>query len=377
MNVKSANGALCATVLLIAACHRQPPPPAPPAVVVAATVAFENDPAGAESRYPIEAAPRYSTTMSFRVAGKLLERRVRLGDRVRKGDVLARLDASDAERQTVAARANVDSAEHRLLFAKQQIDRDTAQAEQNLIAANQLEQTQDSYAAALAARDQAQAQFVIARNNQSYNTLRAEHDGLITSETADTGQVLTAGQAVYGLAWTGDIDVTLDAGAADLSDVTVGQAARVVFPALPGHQYAAKVREIAPSADPQNRTYRIKLTLQDTSPAVRFGMTGEAVFVPNHSPSANDRPTIKIPATALFHQDSRSAVWVIRASESTLQLRPVSVLRYQERSVLVAGMRDGDSGLDAGEQIVITGVHTVFADQHVRPVKPLYAGDAP
>ena len=145
-------------------------------------------------------------------------------------------------------------------FREQQLDRDQAQAAQNLIATNQLEQTQDAYAAALGGREQAAAQLALARNTLHYNTLVADHDGVITSENADTGQVVSAGQAVYGLAWSGDTDVILDAAAERSWRIAVGQAADVTFPALPGRRFEARVREIAPAADPQSRTYRVKLS---------------------------------------------------------------------------------------------------------------------
>ena len=82
---------------------------------------------------------------------------------------------------------------HRLVFAKQQMERDQAQSAQNLIAANQLEQTQDAYAAALAgARAIGCTTSGGARNALQYtSTLFADHDGLITSENADTGQVVS------------------------------------------------------------------------------------------------------------------------------------------------------------------------------------------
>src|SRR5258708_19819792 len=201
---------------------------------------------GEDVRYPVEAAARYSNAMSFRVAGKLIERDVRLGDSVRKGQVIARLDAADAQKQAASAQATLDAAEHRLAFAKQQLDRDQAQFAQNLVAANQLEQTQDAYAAALAGREEAAAQLVLARNTLQYNSLAADHDGLITTEHSDTGQVVSAGQAVYGLAWTGDTDVILDAAAGDLGRIAAGQAASVTFPALPARRFPAPVRELPP-----------------------------------------------------------------------------------------------------------------------------------
>jgi multidrug efflux system membrane fusion protein len=378
--------------LAVSACHRQAPPAAASALVLASPVhSYSGIGAGETMHYPVEAAARYSNAMSFRVAGKLIERNVRLGDSVHKGQVVARLDPVDAQKQAASAKAALGAAEHRLVFAKQQIDRDQAQFAQNLIAANQLEQTQDAYAAALAEHEQSAAQLVVANNNLQYNTLVADHDGLITSENADTGQVLSAGQAVYGLAWTGETDVVLDAAAGDLGRITVGQAASVTFPALPGRRFEARVREVAPAADPQSRTYRVKLTLAEPGPAVRFGMTGDATLssvetagnarfgitgdatlsrVETAGNAAREAPVFKVPATAIFHHGKDPAVWVIRPTDSTLELRPVTVGSYSERGTTVTG------GLREGDNVVLAGVHTVYAGQRVKQARPLFDGEA-
>jgi multidrug efflux pump subunit AcrA (membrane-fusion protein) len=326
--------------------------------------------------------------MSFRVPGKLIKRNVRLGDSVKQGQILAQLDPIDAQKQFASSKATLDAAEHRLLYAQQQLDRDKAQSEANLIATNQLEQTQDSYTAALAGRDQAAAQLVVARNNLQYNTLVADHDGLITSENADTGQVVQAGQAVYGLAWNGDTDVILDAAESELSRITIGQTARVTFPALPGRKFEARVREIAPAADAQSRTFRVKLQMTGSLESVRLGMTGDATLLPaSAGPAADaahgsaDAPasaanlsaplqlTFTLPATAIFHQDSSPAVWVITGNDSTLQLRPVKVSSYTDHTTVVT------SGLNEGDVVVLAGVHTVYAGQKVKAVRPLFDGE--
>jgi membrane fusion protein, multidrug efflux system len=396
--------AVALATFVLAACHHEAPPSAPLAVVVAMPVHPDaGSTPGFAVRYPVEVQARYSNVMSFRIAGKLIERKVRLGDTVRKGQVVARLDPVDSQKQVASAQATLDAADHRLMYAKQQLDRDKAQAAQNLIATNQLEQTQDNEASALASRDQAAAQLVVAQNNLEYNTLTADHDGWITSENADTGQVVSAGQAVYGLAWSGDVDVILDAAESDLGRIGVGQTASVTFPALPGRQYDAKVREIAPAADPQSRTFRVKLTLTQPGNEVRIGMTGDAVLSPGAAPvahagatasaganapagasastgangasaantaaSSTPQPTYTVPSTALFHDGRRPAVWVVRASDSTLELRPVTVSRYSERTTTVT------DGIKDGEQIVLAGVHTVYAGQHVKPVRPLFSGE--
>ena len=370
-----ARGALVAGcgLLTLSACERGPKAAAPPGVVVALPVHPDAGTApggGIAVRYPVEVAARYSNPMSFRVPGKLVERKVRIGDVVKKGDAVARLDPIDAERQAASAKAVLEAAEHRLLFARQQLERDTAQSAQNLIAANQLEQTQDAFTAAQSGREEASAQWVVAHNNLEYNTLVADHDGVITSENADTGQVVAAGQAIYGLAWSGDTDVTLDASASDLGRIAVGQSATVTFPALPGKSFDARVREITPAADPQSRTYRVKLTLLHPGSIVRLGMTGDAVLGAPSAAAVANAPTFTLPATAIFHKGNSPAVWVI-ASHSTLELRAVAVSVYTDHSTVVT------KGLEDGDTVVLAGVHTVYAGEHVTAVRPLFdeAGD--
>jgi multidrug efflux system membrane fusion protein len=391
--MRIAVGALAAVAFFsLSACSGGKNGVAPPALVVALPVHPDTG-AGAGSgaiRYPVEVAARYSNPMSFRVPGKLIERKVRIGDTVKKGETVAQLDPIDAQRQAASAKATLDAAEHRMLFAKQQLDRDSAQSEQNLIAANQLEQTQDAYSAAQAGREQAAAQWVVARNNLEYNTLIADHDGVITSENADTGQVVSAGQAVYGLAWSGDIDVTLDAAASDLGRIAVGQTASVTFPALPGRRFEARVREITPAADPQSRTYRVKLTLTQPGQVVRLGMTGDATLSPvavaggsasggvgagagggagTAAGAGVTGVSFTLPTTAIFHQGNAPAVWVIVPGTSTLELRPVTVRSYSDHSTTISG------GLKDGETVVLAGVHTVYAGEHVSAVRPLFDGE--
>jgi len=369
-----------AVVLALAACHKSKETPAPPAAVIALPIHSAAGAAGEMAmRYPVEVTARYFNPMAFRVPGKLIERRVRIGDIVKKGEVVAQLDPLDAQKQAASAQASLQAAEHRLVFAKQQLDRDTAQSSQNLIAAKEFEQTQDGFTAAQAAREEAAAQWVLASNNLKYTTLTADHDGVITSENADTGQVVSAGQEVYGLAWSGDVDITLDAAASDLSRIPIGQAANITFPALPGRDYEARVREITPTADPQSRTYRVKLTLGQPDQTVRLGMTGDATLSPLSAQegAGSSDESFAVPATALFHKDNTPAVWVVGASNSTLELRPVTVRSYTDHSVMVAG------GLKDGETVVLSGVHTVYAGERVSPVRPLFdnegevAGPAP
>lgn len=314
---------------------------------------------------PAEVQSRYVTSLSFRVAGQLVERRVHLGDTVRKGQVLARLDPADADQNAASARAELAAARLHLEAAEKQLQRDTAQAAEQLISAQQLEQSQDAHAAALSQFRGAQARASVAGNQRDYTTLVAQHDGVISAEQANTGDVLSPGQPVYSLAWSGAVDVVTDVADRQLAGLQPGAAAEVTLAALPGKTYQGRVREISPAADPQSRTFRIKVTLEQPDANVRLGMTGEVRI----TPAANAQgQVLLLPATALFHQGGKPAVWIVGA-DGKLELRPVTVAAYGERSISLS------QGVAANDKVVVQGVHTLTVGEKVKPVAPLHAED--
>lgn len=367
----------------LAACSRKAPPEPPPRPVVAVAAKLTEQTPIASLPAQIEA--RYTTPLSFRVAGKIVDRSVRLGDAVKAGQVVARLDPADLSKNAASARAQLDAAQHQLDYATQTVNRDRAQARENLIAPAQLEQSENAYASALAQRNQATQQAALAGDQLSYGNLKADRDGVITAEQADTGQNVSAGQPVYQLAWTGDVDVIADVPEVALGAFRIGQTATVSLPAIPGKTWQARVREISPAADPMSRTYRAKLSLLSPGNEVKLGMTANVAFaqplptgaapVANASaPAAASGATaataqpITLPSTALFHDGNQPAVWVVK-QDDTLALRRVTIVRYGERTVTVAG------GIEPGERIVWQGVHTVTAGQKVRVVAPLHPED--
>lgn len=380
----------------LTACSRKAPPEVPPRPVVAVAAKIAEQTPIASLPAQIEA--RYTTPLSFRVAGKIIDRSVRLGDAVKAGQVVARLDPADLSKNAASARAQLDAAQHQLDYATQTVTRDRAQAKENLIAPAQLEQSENAYASALAQRNQASQQAALAGDQLSYGNLKADRDGVITAEQADTGQNVSAGQPVYQLAWTGDVDVITDVPEVALGALRIGQVATVSLPAMPGKTWQARVREIAPAADPMSRTYRAKLSLLSPGPDVKLGMTANVAFAQPFTPpgtaanattaataattasapaaasgapgatTAADGQPITLPSTALFHDGNQPAVWVVK-SDDTLVLRRVKIARYGERTVTVAG------GIQPGERIVWQGTHTVTAGEKVRVIPPLHAED--
>ncbi|MCA1326339.1 efflux RND transporter periplasmic adaptor subunit [Herbaspirillum sp. alder98] len=349
--------------VVLAACSKPEPVADAPREVVVLQAQQRN---GAQAlRLPAEVQSRFVTAMSFRVAGKLSERRVHLGDKVKKGQLLARLDPVDADYNAASARADLDSARQHLDAAGKQLKRDTDQARENLISAQQLEQSQDAHAAALAQFKAAEARAGVAGNQRNYTDLVADRDGVISAEQANTGDVLAAGQAVYSLAWSGAVDVITDAAEGQVARIKSGAPATVTLAALPGRSFNGRVREVSPAADAQSRTYRVKVTLEQPDAAVLLGMSGE-VLIANQDQSA--APITVLPATALFHQGEKPALWIV-GKDGKLELRPVTVAAYGERSISLS------QGVAVGEQVVVQGVHTLTAGEKVKAIAPLHAED--
>jgi multidrug efflux system membrane fusion protein len=358
--------ALAALTLCLGACHKAVPAASAPRSVVSLTV--QATAAAPTVRAPAQIEARYVTPMAFRVTGQVVERLVHLGDTVKQGQVVARLDPNDAQRNLGGAQADLASATQRLNSANRQLERDTVQMHENLISALQFEQSQDAQAAAQAQFKQARERAGLGANQLDYTTLRAAHDGVITAETADTGQVLNAGQAVFSLAWSGALDATGEVAQSQIGLVHPGAAAEVTLAALPGRTLHARVREVSPAADAQSRTFHVKLTLDANDPAVRLGMSGELRIATQDAAAANAAAGFLIPASALFHQGDQPAVWVV-ADDRRVALRAVQVLAYGERSVTVSG------GLHAGDTLVVQGVHTLNAGDQVKPIAPLHPED--
>lgn len=352
--------ALSWLVLVLAGCHRGVPSAlqVKPVVAVAAQANARID----QVRLPGQIASRHGAALSFRVAGKIIERKARLGDKVQAGQVLAQLDPSDLNRTLATARAQLDAAEHQLRYALEQLQRDQAQIHERLIAPAQFEATRNAHAAALAQRDQAKQQLALADNQAQYTTLKADHDGVITAERADTDQNVAAGQVVYEIAWSGQLDAICDAPETVVSQLARDQHASLTLAALPGRYLNAHVREIAPATQSGSRTFRVKLSIAQPLPELKLGMTVDIAF---DAHDAARTPTFMLPATALFHDGADPALWIVKPADDTLELRRVRIDHYGERSVTVA------AGIQAGERVVWQGVHTVTAGQKVRVVAPL------
>jgi RND family efflux transporter MFP subunit len=341
---------------LVVGCARHDPPTEIPRPVALA----QATPSGGEAAvFAGEVKPRHEADLAFRIGGKLVARSVDAGARVRKGQVLARLDPSDTGLQAEAARAQVKASETEYDFARGEFDRYRGLFEQKFISASALDAKKSAMDANRAKYEQAKANLAVAQNQAAYAMLVAPDDGVVTSVGAEAGQVVAAGQTVLRLAREDEREVAIAVPEARVGELSGAKQIGVVLVANPRKTYAARVREIAPGVDPVTRTFAVRVSVLDADPALQWGMTANVVVATGVDAAA--RGTL-LPLPSLYHTpDERPAVWIYDANEGKVTLRPVVVAQYREDGVVIG------SGVAAGEWVVAAGANKLREGQPVRP----------
>jgi membrane fusion protein, multidrug efflux system len=188
----------------------------------------------------------------------------------------------------------------------------------------------------------------------AYTTLRADTDGVVTAVMAEVGSVVSAGQRVMSIAQPSELEAVFDVPDSRIDEIRTATAVQIALLSSPQALYPARIREISPSADPATRTYRVRTSIPLPPASLRLGMNVNVVLS-----QAAGGAAINLPATALFQKDRTPAVWVVK-QDQTLELRPVTIDRYESDRLLIT------QGLRPGERVVTAGVHRLAPGERVR-----------
>lgn len=308
---------------------------------------------------------RYEGDLGFRVGGQITARLVSDGERVRRGQPLFRLDASDYELGARAAAAEVAAAEARHRFAEAERNRLAPLVERGAVSRSDFERVSAEADAAGEALRAARAASQTASNQNRYTTLVADADGVVTFLRADVGQVVAPGQPIVRLAHDGprEIEVALPE---SLGGLEVGAVVQVRFLAAGAETAPARLRELAGAADPVTRTFSARFALEQGA-APPLGSTASVVIPTTNAASASG---ISVPLSALHDAGQGPGVWVVDRESSLVNWRAVRVAGYGDDVV-----RIGD-GLAPGDIVVALGAHLLTEGQHVRLEQSAQAGSA-
>lgn len=338
--------------LLLIACQKpaEPPPPPRPALVVIAGKAVANNAMVLVG----EVKSRYESNQGFRVGGKVIERKVEVGSFVKKGQLLARLDATDSNLSLLAASAEVRSAEASYALAQAELERQRTLFNKKFISASALDSHEAQLKTAAARLQQAKAQVAVSGNQSSYTSLLADRDGVVTKIQAEPGQVVQAGTVIAQVVDTKQIEILVAVPESRMDKLKVGDEVSVALWAGRDKRYLGRVREIAPAADSATRAFDVRVAVVDADEEMKLGMTAGVNF------SKNEISEIIVPSTALTQINGKTSVWVIDKN-NIANPREVVTGQFSEAGVVIK------SGLQGNEMVSIAGVHTLIQNQKVKP----------
>jgi len=297
--------------------------------------------------------PRFKSDLGFRVLGRIIARPVDVGDLVYEGQTVAAIDSTALELGVRSARAELLKSQARLADASAAEERQRKLIVTDVATKARLDEAEHERAGAEALVASAQANLAKAIEQLGYAELKADFAGVVTAVEAEVGQVVEAGQAVVTVARPDIREAVVDIGPDFRVPLAIGLPFAVSLQLLPTVHVDGQIREIAPQADPETRTHRVRIALNDPPPSFRLGATVTARL-------SNDQSSIlRVPESAVLTREDQNFVWVVDPTAHTVSLQKIDLSR-DEGGIRVTG------GLEPGTRIVIAGVHSLKQGQSVR-----------
>ncbi len=354
-----------AALSLLTACKPAPVPAED--VRLVRTITVGATPTTTANTYAGEVRARTESALAFRVGGKIVSRAVNVGDTVKAGQVLARLDATDLKLGDQAAVAQVAAAQAQFKVTKGDLERVRGLKQKGFASQGELDRFDAQHEAAKSQLQSALVQAEQVKNQTGYGVLSADADGVVMAVLAEAGQVVASGQPVVQIARSGAIEVAAAIPEDRVNTVREGMAVQVALWTASGKTYPGTVRELSSAADPLTRTYALRVAVPNAPPEMRLRMTASVVIPLEGLPDL-----IHIPAASMVTQGGKAGVWVAQAG--VVKFRAVEFAGVQGNEVLAT------AGLVAGDVVVTAGAAFLSEGQKVRqlsaPVKPAQTAPA-
>jgi len=295
---------------------------------------------------------------AFRVGGKIKERLIEVGQTVREGEVLAVLDDTDYRLAEEAARQQLIAAKAKAEQAESDQKRLQALKTDGSVSVSDDEHAQSGALTSEASAEAETRQLELARNRLKYAVLRASQSGVVTAVRFEVGQVVAEGQAVVSIANESEPEIVVDVPEDNLASFKTAHF-KASLASAPGEVFDVALRELAPQAAQQTRTYRARL-----KPVIarELPLGATASLIIEHALA--DASTAAIPASAITQSNGQPAVWVVHRANTepvgTVELKRVTVQGYRTDQVLVSGPKAGELVVTAGVQKMAPGLRVAL-----------------
>lgn len=289
-----------------------------------------------------------SSGLSFQVSGQVRAVKVDIGDRVKKGQVLAVLDPEPYQLAVDGAQADLVKARANVVNTKAEYDRQKRVYQQGAGAKSDLDTAEYNYKAALSAVDYQISRLNLAQRDLRKTRLRSPYDGTIAWRAIDPHEEVKVGQKVFAIDAKGTLEVQLAVPETLIDRIQIGEPAEITFPTVPGETVKGRISFIGSAAVKAN-AFPVKVELIDPGDKIRPGMTAEANLFLKEK---NRKPGYLVPIQAILptQEADRGYAFVYDPGTSTVKKTPVRYGGALHNRVIIS------EGLKAGDVIAVAGV---------------------
>lgn len=293
--------------------------------------------------YPGRTQASETSNAAFRVSGTLASVPVKVGDHVRQGQVIARMDSRDYEVQLKAVTAEYESTK--------------AECERIIALYGDNGTSQNNYDKARYGLEQITMKYQHAKDQVEDCVLRAPFDGYVQSVFHESHETVSAGMPIVGLFASKGVEVVIYIPAVEYMRASDFSRFHASFDVTPGKIYNLRLLTIGQKAN-ANQLYEVRLLLEDADKLITPGMTAMVDILYKEE---GDIP-IEIPTTAVFSEGDQSYVFVYDEASGTIRKTEVR-MSIMKRNGMVKVVK----GLEAGQRVVTAGVHHLTDGQQVVP----------
>lgn len=304
-------------------------------------------------------APEKEARLNAEVPGAVLQTLAEAGQRVTRGQLLARIDDAAIQQAYLSARSALASAQSAATNAQRELERAQKLVAAGALAERDLENATTANQAAQAQLAAARAQVAAAQQNLGRTRIEAPFTGVVATRTVSAGDVVTPGTPLFTVVEPGSMRLEASVPAEQLSGVRVGAPVSFTVSGYPGRVFTGRVTRVSPVADPTTRQVQILATIPNAGNTLVGGLFAEGRV------ASESRTGLVVPANAINERGISPVAMRIKGG-AVQQVNVQVGLRDAATEVVevTAGLAAGDTvlvgaaqGISAGTKVTVRTVN--------------------
>ncbi|WP_271784766.1 efflux RND transporter periplasmic adaptor subunit [Aquimarina algiphila] len=296
--------------------------------------------------------------LSFRNNGSITKFNIQLGQKVKKGELLATLDNVSSRLAYEQAITRQNAAKSNLITTKSALERTRVLYEKGSASLSDFEQAKNAFRSANEDYESSKRSVSIQQDQIKYGHIYAPQDGIIAAVYSEINENVASGQSIATLNAGDTIEIEIGVPESNINAITKGDKTTIRFSAIPDISFSGTVTEVAPALSVQSATYLVHVTLDDSKELIKSGMAATVTF----QEAKTLQKKLVIPAQAVGEDYEGKYVFLIVENDSTMIVKrhPITI------GILTRNGFEVKAGIKNGDRVAIAGLQTLLDGQKIR-----------